>query len=153
MPRKETRRKRLERQKERGEAREAGVPVRETEVAQRNVEDGVSYSGAFGGLLATGLFLTLTIRILVDPGGDSRLWAIPFTAASVFFLPSVYASLVPGYPKRERVLRWATLGSIVIALAGSVAVGTLSLAVLLAPSTGLLAVGAGFIFQPSPKKK
>lgn len=154
MPRKLTRRERRERQRERDEAREAGLPVREPEAApaKRDREAGVSYTGLFGGLLGSGIFFALTIAILIDPGEGSRLWAIAFGIGGLFFLPAIVVSAVPGHPRRESVLRWATIGCMLIAMLGLLTFGV-GVAIILAPTTALLAIGAGFIFQGSGTNK
>lgn len=154
MPRrKRTRRERRERQEQRREAQDAGVPVREEpEPAEPPARDtGPSFSGAAGGLLGAGMFFALAAAILIDPGEGSRLWAIAFAFGGIVFLPAIAVSIVPGHPRREAVLRTTTITIMLMAGLGLVTFG-IGVAVILAPPTALLAIGAGFIFQRSGKR-
>lgn len=154
MPRKLTRRERRERQKEREQAREAGLPVQEVEAApapKPDREAGISYSGLFGGLLGAGIFFALAVAILIDPGTGSRLWSIAFAFGALFFIPAIIVSARRNHPRREAVLRWSTIGCMVVALLGMASFG-IGVAVILAPSTAMLAIGAGLIFQGSGAK-
>ncbi|HEY5639041.1 MAG TPA: hypothetical protein VIW01_03240 [Dehalococcoidia bacterium] len=153
MPRrKRRRRQRLERQEHREDAKAAGVPVAEevaTPPASRTAEAGVSYSGAAGGLLGSGMFFAAAMGIVIDPSDESRLWAIPSLFIGLCFLPAIWVSVVRDHPRRKRVLRITTVGVMGIAMVSLLTPLGLSLAVLLAPPTALLAIGAGFIFQRS----
>ena len=152
MPRrKRTRRERRERQEQREEAAAAGVPVREkpAPVAERKRGDGVSFSGAAGGLLGAGLFFAIALGIVIDLQGESRPLAIPFAPAGLCFFPSILVSVLRKPPRRRRVLRITTVGAIVLAMLSIFATGGFEFAVLLAPPTALLAIGAGYIFQGS----
>jgi hypothetical protein len=154
MPRrKRNRRQRLERQEQRQEATAAGVPISEEATPSPEPEpattgSGLSFSGAAGGLLGAGMFFARATQLLIDPGADSRLWAVAFVFLGLLFLPSIWVSIVRNHPRRRRVLQFTTVGVMALAMLGSVAFG-LGFAIILAPSTGLLAVGAGFIFQGS----
>ncbi|HUF52427.1 MAG TPA: hypothetical protein VMR52_01480 [Dehalococcoidia bacterium] len=153
MPRKLTRRERRARQELRDEAMDGGLPVREeAPVSRPDAESGISYTGAFGGLLGAGIFFFLTGAILIEEEGSRRLWSFVFGVGGLFFLPAIIVSLVPGHPRRQAVLRWATIGCLLIAALGLFAFG-LGVAVILAPTTALLAIGAGLIFQGPQAKK
>ncbi len=152
MPRrKRRRRQRLERQELRQEASAAGVPVSEEAAPQPEpaASSGVSFSGAAGALLGAGMFLAVATGIVIDPNDESRLWAIPSLFIGLCFLPAIWVSVVRNHARRRRVLRITTVGVMGIAMLSLLTPLGFSVAVLLAPSTGLLAVGAGFIFQGS----
>ncbi|MCH7809669.1 MAG: hypothetical protein IH863_03730 [Chloroflexi bacterium] len=152
MPRrKRSRRQRLDRQEQRQEAVAAGVPVNEEAAPAPEPAasgSGVSFSGAAGGLLAAGMFFALATELLIDPGDVSRLAAIAWAFIGLCFLPAIWVSVVRSHPRRRRVLRITTIGVMVLAMLSLLLAG-FSLAVLLAPPTALLAIGAGFIFQRS----
>ena len=150
-PRKRKRRQRLERQEQREEAQAAGVPVAEEAAppAERTTEASISYSGAAGGLLGAAMFFASAMGIAIDPNDDSRLWALPSALVGLCFLPAVWVSVVRDHPRRQRVLRISTVGVMAIAMLSLLTPLGFSLAVLLAPSTALLAIGAGFILQRS----
>ena len=152
MPRRRRkRRQRLERQEQRQEANAAGVPVSEEAAPAPEPAaggGGVSFSGAAGGLLGAAMFFARAMQLLIDPGDDSRLWAIAFSLLGLFFLPAVVVSIVRDHPRRRRILRFTTIGVMLLALLGSVAFG-IGFAIIVAPPTALLAIGAGFIFQRS----
>lgn len=150
MPRrKRKRRQRLERQEQRDEAVAKGVPVAEeaSPAAERTIEASVSYSGAAGGLLGAGMFFAAAMGIVIDPNDESRLWAIPSLLIGLCFLPAIWVSVVRDHSRRRRVLRITTVGVMGIAMLSLLTPLGFSLAVLLAPSTALLAIGAGLIFQ------
>ena len=153
MPRrKRNRRQRLERQEQRQEATAAGVPVSEEATPSPEPAapgSGVSFSGAAGALLGAGMFLAVATGIVIDPNDESRLWAIPSLFIGLCFLPAIWVSVVRNHARRRRVLRITTVGVMGIAMLSLLTPLGFSVAVLLAPSTGLLAVGAGFIFQGS----
>jgi len=151
MPRRRRkRRQRLERREQRQEAVAAGVPVSEEPAStpQPAATGSVSFSGAAGGLLGAGMLFARAMQLMIDPGEDSRLWAIAFVFVGLFFLPAVWVSIVRNHPRRRRVLRFTTIGVMALAMLGSVAFG-LGFAIIMAPPTALLAIGAGFIFQRS----
>ncbi len=155
MPRRKSRRRqRLDRQEQREEAVATGVPVgEEAEPSPENAgEAGISYSGAAGGLLGAGMFFAAAMGIVVDPGGESRLWAIPSAVIGLCFLPAIWVSVVRHHQRRQRVLRITTVGVMGIAMLSLLTPLGFSLAVLLAPPTALLAIAAGFIFQRSAKR-
>ena len=153
MPRrKRNRRQRLERQEQRQDATAAGVPVSEEATPSPEpaaTGSGVSLSGAAGALLGAGMFLALATELLIDPGDVSRLVAIGWAIVGLCFVPAIWVSVVRNHPRRRGVLRVTTVAVMVLAMLSMLLGLGLSLAVLLAPSTGLLAVGAGFIFQGS----
>ncbi|MCH8052065.1 MAG: hypothetical protein IIC86_08620 [Chloroflexi bacterium] len=152
MPRRRrNRRQRLERQEQRQEAEAAGVPVSEEAApsSEGTTGGGISFSGASGGLLGAGMFFALAMELLIDPGDVSRLAAIAWAFIGLCFLPAIWVSVVRNHPQRRRVLRITTVGVMVLAMLSLFLGLGFSLAVLLAPSTALLAVGAGFIFQRS----
>ena len=152
MPRRRRkRRQRLERQEQRQEATAAGVPVSEEAAPEPEpaASSGVSFSGAAGGLLAAGMFFALATELLIDPGDVSRLAAIAWAIIGVCFLPAIWVSVVRNHPRRRSVLRVTTVAVMGLAMLSLLLGLGFSLAVLLAPSTALLAVGAGFIFQGS----
>ncbi len=152
MPRRRRkRRQRLERQEQRQEATAAGVPVSEdaAPAPEPAADSGISFSGAAGGLLGAGMFFALATDLLIDPGDVSRLAAIAWAIIGLCFLPAIWVSVVRNHPRRRGVLRITTVAVMVLAMLSILLGLGLSLAVLLAPSTGLLAVGAGFIFQGS----
>ena len=151
MPRRRRkRRQRLERQEQREEAVAAGVPVSEEPPASSALTtgSGVSFSGATGGLLAASMFFALAAELLIDPGDVSRVAAIAWAFIGFCFLPAIWVSVVRDHPRRQPVLRITTVAVMVLAMLSLLLAG-LSLAVLLAPPTALLAIGAGFIFQRS----
>jgi hypothetical protein len=151
MPRRRRkRRQRLERQEQREEAVAAGVPVREeaAPAPARATGGGISFSGAGGGLLGAGTFFALAIAVLIDPGEGPRLWAIAFAFVGLCFLPAVAVSVVRDHPRRRSVLRMTTIGVMLLAMLGLAGFGV-GFAMILAPPTVLLAIGAGFIFQRS----
>ncbi len=153
MPRrKRKRRQRLERQELRQEATAAGVPVSEEAAPEPEPaasSSGVSFTGAAGGLLAAGMFFALAADLLIDPGDVSRLVAIAWAIIGLCFLPAIWVSVVRDHPRRRGVLRITTVAVMVLAMLSLLLGLGLSLAVLLAPPTALLAIGAGFIFQGS----
>ena len=152
MPRrKRKRRQRLDRQDERQEAQAAGVPVAEepAPAPERPASPSISFSGAAGGLLGAAMFFASAMGIVIDPNDDSRLWAIPSALVGMCFLPAIWVSVVRNHPRRRSVLRITTVGVMAIAMLSLLTPLGFSLAVLLAPSTALLAIGAGFIFQRS----
>ncbi len=153
MPRrKRNRRQRLERQEQRQEATAAGVPVSEEATPSPEPAapgSGVSFSGAAGALLGAGMFFALATDLLIDPGDVSRFVAIAWAIIGLCFVPAIWVSVVRNHPRRRVVLRITTVAVMVLAMLSMLLGLGLSLAVLLAPSTGLLAVGAGFIFQGS----
>jgi hypothetical protein len=146
--RKPKRRERLERREVRKEAGEAGAPAPEAPAARRrrNAAEGVSFSGAAGGLLGAGMFFALAAAILIDPGDGSRLWSIAFAFAGLCFLPAAAVSIVSGHPRRRAVLRASTIVAMLIAGLGLAFFG-IGFALIMAPPTVLLAVGAGYILQ------
>ncbi len=157
MPRrKRRRRQRLERQEQRQEATAAGVPVSEEATPSPEPaapgSGGISFTGAAGGLLAAGMFFALATELLIDPGDVSRLAAIAWAIIGVCFLPAIWVSVVRDHPRRRGVLRITTVAVMVLAMLSLLLGLGLSLAVLLAPPTALLAIGAGFIFQGSRSK-
>lgn len=152
MPRRRRkRRQRLERREERQEAVAVGVPVREeaAPAPARATGGGISFSGVGGGLLGSGMFFAWAMQLLIDPGEASRLWAIPIALMGTCFLPAVWVSVVRNHSRRRRVLRITTVGVMITAMLSVAVIQNMSLAVVLAPPTVLLAVGAGFIFQRS----
>lgn len=151
-PRRQSRRERLERQKEREEAREAGLPVREAPAPKPEREEGISYTGLFGGLLGAGTFFALAVAIAADEEGSTRLWSIPFGIAAAFFLPAIFVSARRDHPRRKAVLTGATVGYMLIAGIGLFTFG-IGIAVLLAPVTALLAIGAGLVFQGGASRR
>ena len=149
MPRrKRTRRERRERQEERREAEAAGVPVAEAPAATPKEQDAgtVTFTGAAGGLLGAGMFFALAAAVVIDPGEGSRLWSIAFGFVGLCFLPAVWVSIVRGHPRRSSVLRITTVGLMLLAMLGLLVFG-IGFALVLAPPTVLLAIGAGIIFQ------
>ena len=152
MPRRRRkRRQRLGGQGQRQEATAAGVPISEEAAPEPESEasSGVSFSGAAGGLRAAGMFFALATELLIDPGDVSRLAAIAWAIIGLCFLPAILVSIVRNHPRRRSVLRITTVAVMVLAMLSLLLGLGFSLAVLLAPSTALLAVGAGFIFQRS----
>ncbi len=151
MPRrKRKRRQRLERQELRQEASAAGLPVSEEAAPppERTTGGSISFSGAAGGLLGASMFFALAMELLIDPGDVSRLAAIAWALIGLCFLPAIWVSVVRNHPRRRSVLRITTVAVMVLAMLSLLLAG-FSLAVLLAPPTALLAIGAGFIFQRS----
>ena len=152
MPRrKRKRRQRLERQEQRQDENAAGVLVSEEAPpsSEPAATGGISFSGAAGGLLGAGMFFALAMELLIDPGDVSRLAAIAWAFIGLCFLPAIWVSVVRSHPRRRRVLRLTTIGVMVLAMLSLLLGLGFSLAVLLAPPTALLAIGAGFIFQRS----
>ena len=128
----------------------AGVPVSEDAApsSDATTSGGISFTGAAGGLLGAAMFFARAMQLLIDPGEESRLWAIAFSFLGLFFLPAVAVSIVRGQPQRRSVLRITTIGVMLLAMVGSVVFG-IGFAIIMAPPTALLAIGAGFIFQRS----
>ena len=152
MPRRRRkRRQRLERQEQRQEAVDAGVPVSEEAAPspERPTGGGISFSGAAGGLLGAAMFFASSMGIVIDPNDDSRLWALPSALVGLCFLPAIWVSVARDHPRRRNVLRITTVGVMAIAMLSLLTPLGFSLAILLAPPTALLAIGAGFIFQGS----
>jgi len=152
MPRRRRkRRQRIERQEQREDAVAAGIPVSEEAEPppERATGGSISFSGAAGGLLGAGMFFASSMGIVIDPNDDSRLWAMPSALVGLCFLPAIWVSVARDHPRRRNVLRITTIGVMAIAMLSLLTPLGFSLAVLLAPPTALLAIGAGFIFQRS----
>ena len=152
MPRRRRkRRQRIERQEQREDAVAAGIPVSEEAEPppERATGGSISFSGAAGGLLGAGMFFASSMGIVIDPNDDSRLWALPSALVGLCFLPAIWVSVARDHPRRRNVLRITTIGVMAIAMLSLLTPLGFSLAVLLAPPTALLAIGAGFIFQRS----
>jgi hypothetical protein len=104
----------------------------------------ISYSGLAGALLGFGICAALAVALAAGAGTASRWWAVPLAVIALLFLPALICSVMPT-PARSMVLRATTIGCLVIGAGGLFIDPTL--AVVLAPPTGLLAVGAGFVMQ------
>jgi hypothetical protein len=141
MPRsRHSRRERLERQQRRvdtGQAAAQPPPHREPR--------SVSYTGIAGASLGILIFAGVTVAVLLDPGSNTRLWAVPFAAMALAFLPALVVSMTGG-PRREVVLRATTGFCLVAAILGSLPLG-FGFALLMAPPLALIASAAGLIFQ------
>jgi hypothetical protein len=99
------------------------------------------------------MFLAIGIAVAAGAGDGPRTWGIAFAAVAIAFLPALYVSAVPGHPRRDAVLRATTVGALVLSFASIPVFGSLEFAVLMAPPTALLAIGAGFIFQGGAAKR
>jgi hypothetical protein len=102
--------------------------------------------------MGAGIFFFLAGAIFIEEEGGRRLWTLVFGAGGAFFVPAIIVSLVPNHPRRQLVLRYATIGTMLMAGLGLITFG-IGVAVILSPVTALLAIGAGLIFQGSPAKK
>ncbi len=135
-----SRRQRIERQERRLQAEQAGLPVRPSQATTPDSR-GISYSGLFGGALAVGTLLVIAVSFARS---DREIWAFVYGPLSAIFVPAVVVSQADSV-RRRPVLRASTVAALLVAL--------LSLPLdygipfLMAPSTVLLAQGAGYILQ------
>lgn len=135
-----SRRERLERQQRRLETGQA-APTAAPKRAQRSI----SYTGIAGASLGFVIFAGVTGAVLIDPSGNSQLWAVPFAAIALAFIPALYVSL-RNTPRRNAVLRATTGFCLVAAVLGSLPLG-IGFALLMAPPLALIASAAGLVFQ------
>ena len=153
MPRRRRkRRQRLERQEQRQEATDAGVPVKEEAPAPEPTAtgSGFSFSGAVGAILATVTLSASAVLFVIDEDG-ALVDALLLALSSLFFVPAIIVSLIPGNARRQSVLRITTIGCLGITVLLSLSVDNGILLLMMLP-TALLAFGAGFIFQGSRSK-
>lgn len=100
----------------------------------------------------------LGLSVLIEPSEDvSRLAGIPFVLLGAGFVPALWVSLRPS-PIRRLVLRTTVIGCLLTAFGSTIVFTTASIAVILMPSSALLAIAAGLIFQgrretPAKKKR
>ncbi len=106
----------------------------------------MSYMGLAGGLWATSTFAVLTVLVMVNPNGHSRLLAVLFGTLALAFVPAIVFSMLPGR-RREAVLRFETALCLALAFLGIFVLGDIGWPVILSPPTILLATGAGLVFQ------
>lgn len=94
----------------------------------------------------------IAIGVAIDPGSGSRWWALLFALPAAGFLPALRASMRAG-ANRQRVQRATVIGSLLLVLVSSIALGGVGLliAVVLMPATALLAIAAGLVFQGRPQ--
>jgi len=150
MPRRRRkRRQRIERQEQREEAVAAGIPVSEeaepAPSSERATGGSISFSGAAGGIIATGTLGASAILFLID---DDGLRALVVALIAPFFVPATIVSLISGNVRRQYVLRISTAGCLGITALLTLFVDFGFLVLMMMP-TALLAFGAGFIFQRS----
>lgn len=107
----------------------------------------MSYWGLAGGLWATSNFAVLTVLVMVNPNGHSRLLAVLFGSLALAFVPAIVFSMLPGVRRREAVLRFETVLCLALAFLGIFVLGDIGWPVIMSPPTILLATGAGLVFQ------
>lgn len=107
----------------------------------------MSYWGLAGGFWATSTFAVLTVLVLINPNGHSRLLAVLFGSLALAFVPAIVFSMLPGAGRREAVLRFETALCLALAFLGIFVLGDIGWPVILSPPTILLATGAGLVFQ------
>ena len=86
------------------------------------------------------------VELLVDPAGDSRWWALPFSVMAFVYLGAVWAS-VAGVQNRRRILRNILAVTLVMLVLASILTSNPGFALLLLIPSSLLAIAAGVIFQ------
>jgi hypothetical protein len=96
------------------------------------------------------MFAALAVAVAIDPGEGSRWWSPAFAVTALAFVPAVVVAVRPA-AARDAVLRFTTIGCLILAVAGTLVFGPI-LAFLLAPATALLAVAAGLIWQGGARK-
>ena len=141
MPaRRGSRRERVERRERRQEAEQAGVPARQSQVAPGESQ-GISYSGVFGGALACGTLLLVAVSFAQS---DRQIWAFVYGPLAALFVPAVVASQADT-PLRRPILRASTIAALLVALLSFPV--DYGIALIMAPSTALLAQAGGYILQ------
>src|SRR5574341_508113 len=122
----------------------ASLPVPEP-VPVRPQRD-VSWTGLAGGLTGAVPLGAFVIELLVDPAGDSRWWALPFSVMAIVYLGAVWAS-VANVPDRKRILRNILSATLVMLVVASILTSNPGFALLLLIPSSLLAIASGVIFQ------
>jgi len=102
---------------------------------------GVSYSGVFGGALACGTLLLVAVSFAQS---DRQFWAFVYGPLAALFVPAVVVSQADTQ-RRRPILRASTIAALLVALL-SFPVDS-GIALIMAPSTALLAQAGGYIFQ------
>ncbi|MEX1195691.1 MAG: hypothetical protein WD904_08980 [Dehalococcoidia bacterium] len=153
MPRRKlSRKERRDRQEQRQDSEEQGVPVSQA-VAPKRPATGVSFTGAAGAALGAGMFLALGVAVGAGAGEGPRTWGLAFAAVGLAFVPALIVCVVRNHPRRDLVLRATTVVALILAFGSVPVFGTLEFATIIAPPTALLAIGAGFVLQGSRAKK
>lgn len=137
--------RRPSRRERRGRAAErASIPAPEP-VSARPPRD-VSWTGLAGGLTGAVPIGAFVIELLVDPAGESRWWALPFSLMAIVYLGAVWAS-VASVRNRKRILRNILSVTLIMLVAASILTSNPGFALLLLIPSSLLAIAAGVIFQ------
>lgn len=106
----------------------------------------VSWAGLAGGLTGAVPLGAFVIELLVDPAGESRWWALPFSVMALVYLSAVWAS-VAGVQNRKRILRSILSVTLVMLVVASILTSNPGFALLLLIPSSLMAIASGVIFQ------
>lgn len=150
--RRQKRQERRERSLEEREAAREAMEEASPEAVQRADESPVPGAGrSWTGIIGAGLGILamggIGLTLLIETSEDVSRWAgVPFLLLAAGFGPALWVSARPSRI-RQRVLRATVIGCLLTAFASTFVFTTAAIAVMLMPSSALLAIAAGLIFQ------